>query len=195
MELGYAATIHRAQGSTVDTAHALVDASTDRAGAYVALTRGRENNQLYVSLADGEKRDDVLDRITGAYERDLTVHETVDQLRAEHRNLATLIAQHEDISELAVQKVMEPYLMEGMSRVKEHPVRDKDSGQIIDHTPADGAADAKAVLASPAWPALAHDMGEAYRAGVDPAALVERAYSYRPLEPATRAQKRKITLP
>ena len=162
VELGYAATIHRAQGSTVDTAHALVDASTDRAGAYVALTRGRENNALYVALADGEKRDDVLDRITGAYERDLTVHETVDQLRAEHRNIASLIAQHEDISELAVQKVMEPYLMEGMSRVKEHPVRDKDSGQIIDHTPANGVEDAKAVLASPAWPALAHDMGEAY---------------------------------
>ena len=182
VELGYAATIHRAQGSTVDTAHALVDASTDRAGAYVALTRGRENNQLYVSLADGEKRDDVLDRISSAYERDLTVHETVDQLRAEHRNIASLIAQHEDISELAVQKVMQPYLLEGMSRVKERPVRDKDSGQIIDHTPADGAADAKAVLASPAWPALAHDMGEAYRNGVDPAALVERAYSRRPLE-------------
>lgn len=191
VELGYASTIHRAQGSTVDTAHALVDAATDRAGAYVALTRGRENNQLYVSLADGEKRDDVLDRITGAYERDLTVHETVDQLRAEHRNLATLIAQHEDISELAVQKVMEPYLMEGMSRVKEHPVRDKDSGQIIDHTPADGAADAKAVLASPAWPALAHDMGEAYRQGIDPAALVERAYSYRPLEASDQGAEAK----
>ena len=191
VELGYASTIHRAQGSTVDTAHALVDASTDRAGAYVALTRGRENNQLYVALADGEKRDDVLDRITGAYERDLTVHETVDQLRAEHRNIASLIAQHEDISELATQKVMEPYLMEGMSRVKEHPVRDKDSGQIIDHTPANGVEDAKAVLASPAWPALAHDMGEAYRAGVDPAALVERAYSYRPLEASEQGAEAK----
>ena len=191
VELGYAATIHRAQGSTVDTTHALVDASTDRAGAYVALTRGRENNQLYVTLADGEKRDDVLDRITGAYERDLTVHETVDQLRAEHRNIASLIAQHEDISELAVQKVMEPYLMEGMSRVKEHPVRDKDSGQIIDHTPANGVEDAKAVLASPAWPALAHDMGEAYRNGVDPAALVERAYSYRPLEASEQGAEAK----
>lgn len=191
VELGYAATIHRAQGSTVDTAHALVDASTDRAGAYVALTRGRENNALYVALANGEKRDDVLDRITGAYERDLTVHETVDQLRAEHRNLATLIAQHEDISELAVQKVMQPYLLEGMSRVKEHPVRDKDSGQIIDHTPANGVEDAKSVLASPAWPALAHDMGEAYRAGVDPAALVERAYSRRPLEASDQGAEAK----
>ena len=191
VELGYAATIHRAQGSTVDTAHALVDASTDRAGAYVALTRGRENNALYVALANGEKRDDVLDRITGAYERDLTVHESVDQLRAEHRNLATLIAQHEDISALAVQKVMQPYLLEGMSRVKEHPVRDKDSGQIIDHTPANGVEDAKSVLASPAWPALAHDMGEAYRAGVDPAALVERAYSRRPLEASDQGAEAK----
>ena len=191
VELGYASTIHRAQGSTVDTAHALVDASTDRAGAYVALTRGRENNQLYVALTDGEKRDDVLDRITGAYERDLTVHESIDQLRTEHRNIASLIAQHEDISELAVQKVMEPYLMEGMSRVKEHPVRDKDSGQIIDHTPANGVEDAKAVLASPAWPALAHDMGEAYRQGIDPAALVERAYSHRPLEASDQGAEAK----
>lgn len=191
VELGYAATIHRAQGSTVDTAHALVDASTDRAGAYVALTRGRENNQLYVSLADGEKRDDVLDRLTGAYERDLTVHESVDQLRAEHRNIASLIAQHEDISELAVQKVMEPYLLEGMSRVKEHPVRDKDSGQIIDHTPANGVEDAKTVLTSPAWPALAHDMGEAYRQGIDPAALVERAYSRRPLDASDQGAEAK----
>jgi len=191
VELGYASTIHRAQGSTVDTAHALVDASTDRSGAYVALTRGREHNQLYVALADGEKRDDVLDRITGAYERDLTVHESVDQLRAEHRNIASLIAQHEDISELATQKVMEPYLMEGMSRVTEHSVRDKDSGQIIDHTPANGVEDAKAVLASPAWPALAHDMGEAYRHGVDPAALVERAYSHRPLEASDQGAEAK----
>lgn len=191
VELGYAATIHRAQGSTVDTAHALVDASTDRAGAYVALTRGRENNALYVALTDGEKRDDVLDRITGAYERDLTVHETVDQLRAEHRNLANLIAQHEDISELAVQKVMEPYLMEGMSKVKDHPVRDKDSGQIIDHIPANGVEDAKAVLTSPAWPALAHDMGEAYRNGVDPAALIEQAYSRRPLEASDQGAEAK----
>ena len=75
--------------------------------------------------------------------------------------------------------------------MKEHPVRDKDSGQIIDHTPADGAADAKAVLASPAWPALAHDMGEAYRNGVDPAALVERAYSYRPLEASDQGAEAK----
>ncbi|MGQ1840286.1 MobF family relaxase, partial [Kocuria turfanensis] len=55
-QLGYAATVHRAQGATVDTAHAIVDDATDRAAAYVAATRGRETNQLYVALSEGQSR-------------------------------------------------------------------------------------------------------------------------------------------
>lgn len=181
VELGYAATIHRAQGATVDTAHALVDSSTDRAGAYVALTRGRESNTLYVSLGDGQKRDEVLEQIASAYERDLTVHESVDAVRAEHENVADLIAQHEDISELAVQKVMAAAVHEGMGRVSEHPVRDGASGMVTHHMPADAAADAAEVLSSDAWGALAHELGEAAREGFDPADLVERAYGRRAL--------------
>ena len=181
VELGYAATIHRAQGATVDTAHALVDSSTDRAGAYVALTRGRESNTLYVSLGDGQKRDEVLEQIASAYERDLTVHESVDAVRAEHENVADLIAQHEDISELAVQKVMAAAVHEGMGRVSEHPVRDGASGMVTHHVPADAAADAAEVLSSEAWGALAHELGEAAREGFDPAELIEQAYGRRAL--------------
>lgn len=181
VELGYAATIHRAQGATVDTAHALVDSSTDRAGAYVALTRGREENRLYVSLGEGQKRDEVLEQIASAYERDLTVHESVDAVRAEHHNVADLIAQHEDISELAVQKVMAAAVQEGMGRVSEHPVRDGASGMVTHHVPADAAADAAEVLSSDAWGALAHELGEAAREGFDPAELIARAYGRRAL--------------
>lgn len=181
VELGYASTIHRAQGATVDTAHALVDSSTDRAGAYVALTRGRESNTLYVSLGDGQKRDEVLEQIASAYERDLTVHESVDAVRAEHHNVADLIAQHEDISELAVQKVMATAVQEGMGRVSEHPVRDGASGMVTHHVPADAAADAAEVLSSDAWGALAHELGEAAREGFDPAELIEQAYGRRAL--------------
>lgn len=181
VELGYASTIHRAQGATVDTAHALVDSSTDRAGAYVALTRGRESNTLYVGLGDGQKRDEVLEQIASAYERDLTVHESVDAVRAEHENVADLIAQHEDISELAVQKVMAAAVHEGMGRVSEHPVRDGASGMVTHHVSADAAADAAEVLSSEAWGALAHELGEAAREGFDPADLVERAYGRRAL--------------
>ena len=46
-ELGYAATIHRAQGVTVDVARTVVDEATNRRGLYVALTRGRHENHTY----------------------------------------------------------------------------------------------------------------------------------------------------
>jgi hypothetical protein len=48
VELGYATTAHRAQGRTVDTAHAFVSVTTQREVLYVAATRGRECNRLYV---------------------------------------------------------------------------------------------------------------------------------------------------
>jgi ATP-dependent exoDNAse (exonuclease V) alpha subunit len=51
VELGYAATAHRAQGRTVDTAHAYLSAGTTREPLYVMATRGRQANQLYVDTA------------------------------------------------------------------------------------------------------------------------------------------------
>jgi hypothetical protein len=48
VELGYASTAHRAQGRTVDTAHAMVSPTTTREVLYVMATRGREVNRLYV---------------------------------------------------------------------------------------------------------------------------------------------------
>ncbi|NMM23846.1 MAG: relaxase domain-containing protein [Phycicoccus sp.] len=48
VELGYATTAHRAQGRTVDTAHAFVSATTLREPLYVMATRGRDGNRLYV---------------------------------------------------------------------------------------------------------------------------------------------------
>jgi len=48
LDLAYATTVHRAQGRTVDTAHALVTPATGREALYVAATRGRLGNRLYV---------------------------------------------------------------------------------------------------------------------------------------------------
>ncbi len=50
VELGYAATIHRAQGMTVDRAHVLAGPGMTRQGFYVAMTRGRDANHTYVAL-------------------------------------------------------------------------------------------------------------------------------------------------
>jgi hypothetical protein len=51
VELAYATTAHRAQGRTVDAAHAMVSSTTTREVLYVAATRGRESNKLYVDIA------------------------------------------------------------------------------------------------------------------------------------------------
>ncbi|HEX3611742.1 MAG TPA: MobF family relaxase [Sporichthyaceae bacterium] len=48
VELGYASTIHRAQGATIDTAHTIVTASMNRQALYVAMSRGREANHAYI---------------------------------------------------------------------------------------------------------------------------------------------------
>ncbi|OFK64770.1 MobF family relaxase [Corynebacterium sp. HMSC074A09] len=47
VQLGYAATVYRAQGSTVDCTRAVIDHHVDRAGLYVALTRGKIANHIY----------------------------------------------------------------------------------------------------------------------------------------------------
>ena len=47
-ELGYAVTDHAAQGRTVHTGLAVITGTEDRQHAYVALTRGTDNNTAYV---------------------------------------------------------------------------------------------------------------------------------------------------
>lgn len=47
--LGWASTIHSAQGVTADSAHAILDGDVaTRSMAYVAMTRGRETNRVYL---------------------------------------------------------------------------------------------------------------------------------------------------
>jgi ATP-dependent exoDNAse (exonuclease V) alpha subunit len=57
VELGYASTAHRAQGRTVDTAHAFVGAETSREPLYVMASRGRVSNRLYVDVAQSLEHD------------------------------------------------------------------------------------------------------------------------------------------
>ena len=51
VELGYATTTTRAQGATVDITRTLVTSAMAREDLYVAVSRGREHNQLYVPTA------------------------------------------------------------------------------------------------------------------------------------------------
>lgn len=46
--LGYATTVHSAQGVTADTCHSLMGVTATRTMAYVAMTRGRHTNDAYL---------------------------------------------------------------------------------------------------------------------------------------------------
>jgi ATP-dependent exoDNAse (exonuclease V) alpha subunit len=52
--LGYASTIHAAQGVTADTMHGLATGRESRQQLYTMLTRGRMSNHLYLQVGDGD---------------------------------------------------------------------------------------------------------------------------------------------
>ncbi|MGI8678510.1 MAG: MobF family relaxase [Jatrophihabitans sp.] len=51
VELGYATTIHLAQGSTADTCHTVLTGAEDRESLYVAMSRGRVGNHVYLDVS------------------------------------------------------------------------------------------------------------------------------------------------
>lgn len=55
LDHGYAVTIHKSQGATVDRTYVVVSSNMDRESAYVAMTRHRQNACVYASKPDFEK--------------------------------------------------------------------------------------------------------------------------------------------
>jgi conjugative relaxase-like TrwC/TraI family protein len=62
VRLGYAATAHGNQGDTVDVSLAIVTPGTSHRSLYVGATRGRADNQLYVTTDDPDHARDVLEQ-------------------------------------------------------------------------------------------------------------------------------------
>ena len=71
LDLGYAVTVHRAQGVTVDTCHVLVTPTTTMENLYVAMTRGRDTNMAYVAV---DRPDDSHDTPHPSDNPDTTAH-------------------------------------------------------------------------------------------------------------------------
>ena len=80
LDHGYAATIHKAQGMTVDRTHVLATRGMDRHSAYVALSRHRDGVQLHYG------KDDFRDRLqlVRTLSRDRAKDMASDYRRAEH---------------------------------------------------------------------------------------------------------------
>jgi hypothetical protein len=79
VDYGYALTGHKAQGVTTDRTFVIVEGTTDREWAYVAMSRGRQTNSLYLTnpQPDDEQcthlthqdHHDALDRLTATLNR------------------------------------------------------------------------------------------------------------------------------
>jgi len=85
---GYATTIHKAQGVTVDRCLVLADDTSGREHAYTALSRGRHGNDLFVVTGDQhveerhavEVQPDPLDRLRAGLHRSTAKRFALDQL-------------------------------------------------------------------------------------------------------------------
>ncbi|MFE7779239.1 hypothetical protein ACFU5O_36315 [Streptomyces sp. NPDC057445] len=142
-ELGYASTIHRAQGMTVDTSHALASPRSDREGVYVQLTRGKRTNRLYVAIDDGDRLDDVLTAIAARRRTQLSATESITALHKELSAPGQLAAAFADVAERATTA--------RLTGVLEHTL---------------GLERAAAFLAADAYRALMRALGDAERAPV-----------------------------
>ena len=110
VQLGYATTVHGAQGITTGTSHVVLTGEEDRNLLYVALSRGRYANHLYLNVAsDGDPHNLIrpeallpptaLDRLDQMLRRDGTpVSATTTQrdLANPHRHLGDLAARYHD---------------------------------------------------------------------------------------------------
>ena len=108
LELGYASTVHRAQGASVDTAHALVDPEvSSRELFYVAMTRGKHRNHAYVIVPDPHEVEPHLDqpkpltlidrlaKVLARSDADLSATETLTLEVDRHASLSTLLAEYD----------------------------------------------------------------------------------------------------
>ncbi|MBC7678342.1 MAG: AAA family ATPase, partial [Pseudorhodobacter sp.] len=174
VELGYAATIHRVQGMTVDTAHYLVAAGATREQLDTRVTRGRESNRLYV----------VIDELLGAepYEQPTgarAVRQSLEVVLGRAQTTPSATATLNDEYDLAGSLArLVPAYEDAHARVLD-PGRDQRlAGAVVDALGTDLAA---TVTGDDAWPALRERLARHEAAGVDIAGLVRERTAAREL--------------
>jgi Ti-type conjugative transfer relaxase TraA len=73
LDYGYAATVHKAQGATVDRTFVLATPGMDRHLSYVAMTRHRDGVELYAGRDDFKGFDELKEKLSRARPKDSTL--------------------------------------------------------------------------------------------------------------------------
>jgi len=161
-ELGYASTVHTAQGVTADTMHGMLTGGESRQQLYTMLTRGRADNHLYVSVVgDGDPHavlqpdnvqlrtaTELLEQILG---RDGSPRSASTQLRDQQDpavRLAAAAARYLDALHLAAEHLTGPQLVANL---------DQNADRMLNR-----------LTDEPAWPTLRGHLLLLAAAGADP---------------------------
>jgi DNA primase catalytic core len=179
VELGYATTVHAAQGLSVDTMHGLVTGEESRQQLYTMLTRGRIANHLYLQVVgNGDPHSiiwpetvrpstatDLLEQILG---RDDAARSATTQQSDQHHpaaRLADATRRYVDALHVAAEELAGPQAVAALERAAEQAVP--------------GLAD------EPAWPTLrARLLLHAAADGIDPVAQLLSVVDTRELHTA-----------
>lgn len=168
VELGYATTIHRVQGMTVDTSHAMVGVGMTRNELYTAITRGADSNRVYVETddvldLDPHRQPDlaraVLNALKGVLDRDgeeQSASQVIEQEWDYAHSLARLVPEYEDAIMAFLETDRTGRLGETLRTVLPERMADL-------------------VLADDTWPALAKRLSQHEAAGANVQSVVHRA--------------------
>ena len=167
-ELGYATTIHTAQGVTADTCHGLLAGNETRQQLYAMATRGRQANHLHVqTTGDGQPDPFDLDSVT-----DRTVTEILEHILAHDEQaisatttrrqaadpanqLAPAVARYSDTLGVAAEQLLGA---EAVKKIEEC------ADQLV-----------LWLTTEPAWPTLKGHLLQLAAAGHDPVAVLRDA--------------------
>ncbi|MDQ3158011.1 MAG: relaxase domain-containing protein, partial [Actinomycetota bacterium] len=189
VELGYAFTLHQAQGMTVDKARTLVDPHMDRAGLYVALTRGRIENTAYaitdhaldVDLDHPPERGvsgrDILNVVLAREPEDLSAHERLETEREQLLTLTALVPQFDHAFGLYMAEDLRDVVDAAIGTGRVAPTDTVDPGLQ--------GLSAQRLMVDTAWPALATRLAAIKAAGEDPVKALTEAAGMRELDSAT----------
>jgi conjugative relaxase-like TrwC/TraI family protein len=181
VELLYATTAHRAQGSTVDTAHPLITAGMTRESLYVLASRARERTTFYVATHDQPFDEDdrvdlvrtdprarvareILTGILATESAALSATETITAAQEEAGSLATLVPRYEYAARHQAEHRYEAAATQALG----------------------GQAGAD-LQADPAWPQVVRRLQDAEACGWDPARLLVAVAAQRELGTADSA--------
>jgi conjugative relaxase-like TrwC/TraI family protein len=176
--LGYATTIHSAQGVSADTMHGLMTGQESRQQLYTMLTRGRHANHLYLQVVgDGDPHTviradtisprtptETLQQILGRDEAPISASTLLGELNDPAARLFQAVQRYTDSLNVAAEQLVEPPTVVELDQADEY---------------------IPGLTAEPAWPTLrAHMLALAAETGQHPLRLMLTAASGRDLSTA-----------